>query len=251
MEYEQFDALLRRGAESLQIGVDGDQSRRLFQYFQELKRWSRKVNLISKNAGDEEIVEKHFIDSLALLDLLVPSGVRLLDVGSGAGFPGLVCKAMHPEMKVGLVEPRLKRVSFLRHIIRLLGLTAIEVHGCRLEDTEIEDESTYNWVVSRAVAEVKEFLKLSERFRRYGSSVVCMKGPGYVDELDEETQAAAGWRLETIRDYRLPFSGAQRSLLVFRGLAGCNRTRIEGQQKAKGMTGEEVDADPQGKRLRP
>lgn len=218
MEYEKFDSWLRQGTDALQLGVDGHQSRRMFRYFQELKRWSRKINLISKNASDEEIVEKHFIDSLTLLDLLNPLTDRLLDVGSGAGFPGLVCKAAYPEMRVDLVEPRLKRVSFLRHIIRLLELTAIEVHGCRLEEAEIEDESACNWVVSRAVAEVREFLELSDRFKKYGSSVVCMKGPGYLEELDEETQAASGWRLETLRTYRLPFSGAQRSLLVFRGL---------------------------------
>lgn len=218
MEYERFNSMLRRGADSLAVELDVQQSRRLYDYFSELKRWSRKVNLISKSATDEEIVEKHFLDSLALLNLLKLPSASLLDVGSGAGFPGLVCKAARPEMKVGLVEPRLKRVSFLRHICRLLDLADVEVHGCRLEDRTLEGEATCGWVVSRAVAEIGDFLTLCSRFKEYGSTVVCMKGPGYLDELDDRTIAASGWRQVDTKTYCLPFSGAQRSLLVFRGL---------------------------------
>ncbi len=218
MEYERFNSMLRRGADSLAVELDVQQSRRLYDYFSELKRWSRKVNLISKSATDEEIVEKHFLDSLALLSLIKLPTASLLDVGSGAGFPGLVCKAARPEMKVDLVEPRLKRVSFLRHICRLLDLADVEVHGCRLEDRTLEGEATCGWVVSRAVAEIGDFLTLCSRFKEYGSTVVCMKGPGYLDELDDRTIAASGWRQVDTKTYCLPFSGAQRSLLVFRGL---------------------------------
>ena len=218
MEYERFNSMLRKGSDSLSVELDVQQSRRLYDYFSELKRWSRKVNLISKSATDEEIVEKHFLDSLALLNLIKLPSASLLDVGSGAGFPGLVCKTARPEMKVDLVEPRLKRVSFLRHICRLLDLADVEVHGCRLEDRTFAGEATCGWVVSRAVAEIGDFLTLCSRFKEYGSSVVCMKGPGYLDELDDRTIAASGWRLTDTKTYRLPFSGAQRSLLVFRGL---------------------------------
>lgn len=219
MEFDTFDSLLRQGAESLTVTVERSRSELLYRYFLELKRWSKKVNLISKTLSDQEIVEKHFVDSLALLRLISGSGASLLDIGSGAGFPGLVCKAARPEMEVSLIEPRLKRVSFLRHIIRLLGLSGIKVQAQRLEDgVELDGESSFNWVVSRAVADIADFLKICERFKKYGSSVVCMKGPGYVDELDEKKQSDNGWRLQTVHEYRLPLSGAQRSLLVFQGL---------------------------------
>ncbi len=217
MELERFEALLFQGAEELAVALDAEQAGRLHDYFTELKRWSTKVNLISKNASDEEIVERHFLDSLALLTILGEPPASLLDVGSGAGFPGLVCKAARPEMKVALVEPRLKRVSFLRHICRRLGLPDVAVHTCRLEERSLPAESDYHWVVSRAVAEVDDFLALCGRFRAYGSSVVCMKGPGYLDELADAVEAAAHWRLVGTTTYRLPFSRAQRTLLVFRG----------------------------------
>ena len=217
MEFDRFEPMLGTGATKLGVELDTLQTRRLYDYFMELKRWSRKVNLISRSASDEEIVENHFLDSLALLDVLGESPTSLLDVGSGAGFPGLVCKAVRPELKVALVEPRLKRVSFLRHICRLLGLADMEVHGCRLEERTIADEAEFDWVVSRAVAEIGDFLTLCVRFREYGSAVVCMKGPGYLEELKTSADAAKGWHLADTIAYRLPYSGAQRTLLVFRG----------------------------------
>jgi 16S rRNA (guanine527-N7)-methyltransferase len=217
MEFNRFEPLLTTGARKLGVDLDNLQSRRLYDYFTELKRWSSKVNLISKSASDEEIVEIHFLDSLALLGLLGEAPTSLLDVGSGAGFPGLVCKTVQPEMKVALVEPRLKRVSFLRHVCRLLGLAEIEVHGCRLEERAIPGESDFRWVVSRAVAEIGDFLTLCGRFRDYGSSVVCMKGPGYLEELKTSADVSEGWKLVDKKTYRLPYSGAQRALLEFRG----------------------------------
>jgi 16S rRNA (guanine527-N7)-methyltransferase len=216
MEFDRFEPLLATGARKLGVHLDNLQARRLHDYFTELKRWSQKVNLISRSASDEEIVEIHFLDSLALLGLFGQSPTSLLDVGSGAGFPGLVCKAVRPEIRVALVEPRLKRVSFLRHVCRLLGLADMEVHSCRLEERIIPDESDFRWVVSRAVAEIGDILTLCGRFREYGSAVVCMKGPGYLEELKTATDAARGWHLADRKSYRLPYSGAQRTLLVFR-----------------------------------
>jgi len=219
MEFDSFEPLLTTGANRLGVELDGFQARQLYDYFTTLKRWSRKVNLISRSASDEEIVELHFLDSLALLNLFHGEPTSLLDVGSGAGFPGLVCKAVRPEMRVALVEPRLKRVSFLRHVCRLLGLADIEVHDCRFEELCSEEESDFRWVVSRAVAEIGDFLTLCSRFKEHGSAVVCMKGPGYLEELKRSAGVAAGWRLADETSYRLPYSGAQRTLLVFRGAA--------------------------------
>lgn len=221
MESQRFEKLLCSGAESLDIPLDGDQADRLYRYFQELRRWSKKINLISKNAGDDDIVEKHFLDSMALFKIIDAAGGRLLDIGSGAGFPGLVCKAAQPDLPVVLVEPRLKRVSFLKHIIRLLDLKDIEVHANRLEEgVDIPEESTYTWVVSRAVTDVSDFLRLCDRFKRYRMAVVCMKGPRYLEEFDETQESALGWKLETVLTYQLPRSGAERNLLVFQGVEG-------------------------------
>lgn len=218
MDYTRFEELLCDGAASFSVSLNGDQTERLYRYFQELRRWSKKINLISKNASDEQIVENHFVDSIALLQIVENSDGRLFDIGSGAGFPGLVCKAARPELPVALVEPRLKRVSFLKNIIRLLELDDIDVHAGRLEDgATIPGEESAAWVVSRAVAEVGDFIALCDRFLEYRAAVVCMKGPRFREEFDEVETAAKGWKLDTARSYRLPRSGAERNLLVFRG----------------------------------
>jgi 16S rRNA (guanine527-N7)-methyltransferase len=217
MDFKRFDSQLRPGAAALGVKLDVRQSERLYRYFQELSRWSKKVNLVSKNTAADQIVEKHFIDSLVLLNLFPPSGGKLLDVGSGAGFPGLVCKTARPEMTVHLVEPRLKRVSFLRQVIRLLLLEDIELHAARLEEAEILQEPRFDWIVSRALTNVSDFLLLCDRFKKDGSSVVCMKGPGYRDEFDEIKERGNGWHLARAQEYRLPFSGASRVLLIFQG----------------------------------
>ena len=127
-----FRQQLGQGCDALEIVLDAAAVERLFVYFTELLRWSRKINLIAKGTPDAEILEKHFLDSLTLLPLLDTPDSHLLDVGTGAGFPGLVCKAARPDLTVTLLEPRLKRVSFLRHVIRTLNLTGVEALACRV-----------------------------------------------------------------------------------------------------------------------
>ncbi len=217
MDFKRFDSRLRPGAAVLGVELDEQQAERLYRYFQELRRWSKKVNLISRNTTADEIIEKHFLDSLALLSLLPDSAAKLLDVGSGAGFPGLVCKAVRPGMTTHLVEPRLKRVSFLRHVARLLQLEDIVVHGARLEDVDLDREPYFDWIVSRAVTDVADFLQICEPFRNRKSAVVCMKGPGYRKEYDAAREQQNGWYLNIKHEYRLPFSNAARVLLVFQG----------------------------------
>ena len=218
LDLPQFEEMLIRGAVSLNVAPDDKTIARLYRYFVELKRWSRKVNLISKESKDAAIVEKHFLDSLAILSLVDQKQEWLLDVGSGAGFPGLVCKAAQPELSVTLLEPRLKRVSFLNHVVRTLGLDNISVLPLRLEDgLELPDEVYYTCVVSRAVIDIGGFLSMCSRWCRPDCRVICMKGPRYKEELQEASGSIDGWRLDEVKEYHLPFSHGSRALLVFRG----------------------------------
>jgi len=218
LEHHQFQEMLERGAEGLGVILTDEATMLLYRYFVELKHWSRKVNLVSKESSDSGIVENHFIDSLALLNVLGHHPHCLLDVGSGAGFPGLVCKTVREELPVCLLEPRLKRVSFLNHVVRTLGLKKISVLAVRLQEgLELPDELSYTCVVSRAVTSLGNFLSMCSRWRRAGCRVVCMKGPRYREELREAGASMDGWKIEEIKEYRLPFSRASRALLVFQG----------------------------------
>ncbi|MBM1001502.1 MAG: 16S rRNA (guanine(527)-N(7))-methyltransferase RsmG [Desulfofustis sp. PB-SRB1] len=219
MDNARFAAMVGEGAESLGVAMSPAGLDTLYRYFKELAHWNRKVNLISRNLSAQEIVEKHFIDCLAPLRLLGASD-RLLDVGTGAGFPGLVCKIGAPAMTVHLIEPRLKRVSFLRQVIRLLGLDDVFVHNGRLGDgSVVENSAGTTCVISRAVMEIGEFLTCCERFTASSCRVIFMKGPAYEDELPIKVRRLHGFALKYIDEYRLPFSGSRRTLLVFQGEA--------------------------------
>ncbi len=214
-----FRGLLQQGNDSLGLNLDAAATERLEVYFTELLHWSRKINLIAKGMGETEIVENHFLDSLTLLLLLdeFPSA-RLLDVGTGAGFPGLVCKAARPDLTVTLLEPRLKRVSFLRHIIRVLGLVGVEVLAGRVEDeTLLPSSAQFTHITSRAVADMGNFLVMVERLCHLQTQVICMKGPKWQEELQimNQKQPLLSLRLGSTHELHLPMTHAQRALLVF------------------------------------
>ncbi len=210
---------LRSGCEVLGLPhLDTEAEERLLVYFQELKHWSRKINLIAKRASDQEILEKHFLDSLTLLPLLGGDRPHLLDIGTGAGFPGLVCKAARPTLQLTLVEPRLKRISFLRHLVRRLELADLSVLACRVEDEEmLPSDTDFTHITSRAVTEMKAFLDMSSRFARPGMQVICMKGPKWEEELAawKDTASSAQFTFHSRTEYVLPLSRGTRNLVVF------------------------------------
>jgi 16S rRNA (guanine527-N7)-methyltransferase len=214
-----FRGQLQEGCRILEIGLETQAVERLFVYFTELARWSRKINLIAKGTGEAEILENHFLDSLTLLPLLaVSENYHLLDVGTGAGFPGLVCKAARPGLTVTLLEPRLKRVSFLRHVIRTLGLAGVEVLAGRVEDEALlPSNPVFTHITSRAVTDCNEFLKMVSRLCTLQTTVICMKGSKWRQELQDIGKLSPSISFQHVStvERELPFSGAKRALLSF------------------------------------
>lgn len=213
-----FQLRLAEGLGKLGIDLSGESCEQLECYYTELKKWSRKVNLIAKLTSDEQIIENHFLDSLMILPLLGAAEPHLLDVGTGAGFPGLVCKIAKPELKVTLVEPRLKRVSFLKHIVRTLNLQDVNTLACRVEDEEqLPGTTGFSHITSRAVADIGSFLAMVERFLPSGARLICMKGPRWQEEVDRASEVIQrSYELVQVEGQTLPFSAAERNLLTFR-----------------------------------
>jgi 16S rRNA (guanine527-N7)-methyltransferase len=213
-----FSVSLVTGLKSFGLILPPEAVDRLGLYFGELLKWSKKVNLIAKGTDPEQIIENHFIDSLTILPQLTGVGSHLLDIGSGAGFPGLVCKAAWPELLVTLVEPRLKRASFLGHISRTLGLSGVNTLTCRVEDEgQLPADGPFSHITGRAITEIGPFLRMVERFAPTGARVICMKGPKWREEMDAaaEIVSHSPYELSQVIEHVLPFSGAKRSLLLF------------------------------------
>ena len=216
MSYD-FKGRLKAGLDKLDLSLTDKSFESLGVYFNELKKWAGKVNLIARSSSDEQILESHFIDSLTILPFLKKTDTHLLDIGTGAGFPGLVCKAACPDLKVTLVEPRQKRVSFLRHIIRTLDLQNVMVLDCRIENEErLPATSSFTHITGRAVSDIKIFMAMVERFSVGGAQVICMKGPKWQVEIEAAGEVLSETYIqEEIIELCLPFSGARRALLVY------------------------------------
>ncbi len=211
-----IQSLLRDGCHELELDIDRDGLAKLETYYLELRRWSRRMNLIGKNQSAEAIIADHFLDSLLLLPHFSKQQSSLVDVGSGAGFPGLVCKAVEPQLVLKLVEPRLKRVSFLRHIIRCLELDSVEVVAERVENVEMATLSSSH-IVSRALADIAEFLGMIEGIVNETTRILCMKGPKWEEELILAQPVIDQMQLKLVRrdEFFLPYSGKQRFVLTF------------------------------------
>ncbi len=210
--------ILVKGAKKLDVHLDEDALQRLQLYFIELQRWSKKINLIARGSSTQTILENHFLDSLTLLPLLKGSQIHLLDVGTGAGFPGLVCGAVRTSISITLVEPRLKRVSFLRHIVRTLAMENVEVHADRLENLDFNSSHThFTHITSRAVTDIASFLVMIDRLLHDDTSVICMKAAKWREETKGLEDILQSFALEVSHEklFSLPFSGAKRALLVY------------------------------------
>ncbi len=207
---------LESGLRRLEIDLPQETRRLLLRYLEELQRWNRRINLTAIRGSDEG-VEKHLIDSLTLLPLM-KEGERLLDIGSGPGLPGLALKIAEPSLRLASVESIGKKASFQRHVVRTLGLGDVEVLAERAEAlAERADlRGAFSLVVSRAFSSLADFASLALPFLADEGRLVAMKGALGEEELERDTEALRrlGLQAGEIRHLRLPFSAAERTLIV-------------------------------------
>ncbi len=211
-------SLLQAGLCRLDVALPPETVDRLARYCDELERWNRRINLVARKTGRQDLVEKHFLDSLALVPLIRGYGrpdAVLIDVGSGAGFPGLVLATALPELRVVLLEPRQKRVSFLRHVARELGVQ-VDIRPVRLEEAGALPVADF--VTGRAVAAPARFLALVHSLLTPATLVVLMGGGRDADSLREAVETAGLQPVESVC-FDLPFSSARRRILLA-GAAG-------------------------------
>jgi len=206
--------MLTDGSRDLGVLLSEDQANAFLVYLVELDKWNQKINLTAIR-NEQEIVVKHFLDSLSYLSGFTPSpGRRLLDMGSGAGFPALPIKIVRPEVSVTLVESVKKKASFLRHIIRTLKLTGAEVADVRTEELPETYRSAYDIVTARAFADIRSAIQAGMPFLKPEGLMVLSRGAGETvgkPELDK-----LGVLLEKRMELMLPFSDHKRAIWVFK-----------------------------------
>ncbi len=174
-------------------------------YLSELKKWNRAYNLTSLKT-DGDIIVKHFLDSLLYLKAIPRGKLAVMDVGSGAGFPGIPMKIMRPDIAMYLVEPSRKKAGFLRHIISALGLQGIDVLEKRIEEIK---SLTVDAAVTRALFDIRDFCRKTMPLLGKGGRLVVSKGP----KVKEEIAAIEGLQYELLA-LPLPCSTIKRSMVV-------------------------------------
>lgn len=216
MDEKALERMLINGAAGLGVALDERAATAFMAFLRELKAWNRKINLTSIDE-DEGIIVRHFLDSLTVCRFLEGTE-RLLDIGSGAGFPGLPIKIAMPDTDVVLLDAVTRKVHFIRHMIRTLGLGAVgsvEAVSARVEDAAMVERygSTFDCVVSRAFSELKNFVSVGMPYLKPGGRLIAMKGPAYTGELD--SVSLDGLSVPEVHTVRLPTTQIDTVLVVF------------------------------------
>lgn len=207
MNREEFIAEL----EKLGITLTTEQEIKLEKFYNLLIEWNQKINL-TRILEKEDVYLKHFYDSLTITKVVDLSKIETLcDVGTGAGFPGIVLKIVYPNLKITLVDSLLKRVNYLNIIIKELELENIKAIHTRGEDLK----ETFDIVTARAVANIEKLLIYTMHLVNKNGSLIAMKG-NIDDELNADILKKINkkYKISKIEKFLLPKENSQRSLVV-------------------------------------
>lgn len=207
--------LLKEGAEKLGVHLTEKALSQFSLYLEELLLWSPKIDLVAQT-DPVLLIRKHVLDSIAVASYLARA-VNILDLGSGAGLPGVPLALVLPEISFTLIEARRKRVSFLKQVARKIGMQNLLIREGRAEvlAQDIALQDAFAIVITRATWSVVDLLELAYPFLRAEGKVFAMKGPRYEEERHLREFSREKYCLLNKHDYTLPFGTEQRTLLIF------------------------------------
>lgn len=217
------ERLLIEGAD--QIGVKNIRTDLFLSYVDLLRKWGRRINL-SSVLTDREIIIKHLIDSLTVAEFM-PPGSRVIDMGTGAGFPGIPLYIYDPSLNVTLLESVGKKVAFLKDVKRSLGLNGIDIHHGRAEEVDRGMGGAFDRITSRALGSVSTVVALGTPYLDIGGEMVIMKGSrgkkeweNYANRYPEDME------LLLTKELELPFSGEKRVIIVAKPISQQMETEV-------------------------
>ena len=213
---DKWKNLVLEGSKSFNLSLDEHQLNLFATHAVTLDMWNKTINLTSIKDPDE-IASKHFIDSLALVPY-IKKQARILDIGSGGGFPGFCLKVANPDLDIVMIDSAKKKVNFLKDLIRTTIMEKIEAKHIRAEDLANDDHynGTFDIVVSRAFSRLDKFVQLSIPFLNKNGIILAMKGKNPIEEINQLKQ------LKEIKEsnmnvtsysYVLPFQNVERSII--------------------------------------
>ncbi len=212
-----LEEILESGFHELGLSPDPQAISRYRLYYDTLAEQNKVMNLTAID-GEEDSARLHFLDCAALLSLADFAGRTVIDVGSGAGFPGLALKVAEPSIALTLLDSLDKRVRFLQELSAKLGFDDVVCLHVRAEDAPAELREHFDIASSRAVARLNLLCELCLPFVKVGGLFLAMKGPGAVEEAEEAAKAikTLGGSLERVADYSIPGTDTRHSVVMIR-----------------------------------
>lgn len=216
MEIKEFREILMEYLKTMDIKLNDEQIQKFYKYMELLLEWNEKINLTAI-IEPKVIILKHFVDSLTIAKYIKEKD-RLIDVGTGAGFPGIPLKIYREDIEITLVDSLNKRINFLNEVIEELNLNNIETVHSRAEELGKNKKyrERFDIATSRAVANLSTLSEYLVPFVKENGNVICMKGP----EIDEEIKTAKnainilGGKISKIDNFELPNSDIKRNILI-------------------------------------
>ena len=217
MENNEFYKKIKFYGEKINIEISEAESNKLYMYMNLMLEWNNKINLTSIT-DEQDIIIKHFIDSLSINKYL-SKNKNVMDVGTGAGFPGIPLKILNEDIEFILIDSLNKRINFLEEVKKKLNINKLELIHSRIEDLakDIKYREKMDIVVSRAVANLSVLSEYMLPFVRIGGFCICMKGPNIDAELENSKNALKilGGRIERVENLVLP-GDLERNIIIIR-----------------------------------
>lgn len=212
--------LLEDGAKEYNIELDQNQITKLLEYKHILMQWNEKMNLTAIE-DDRDVIIKHFLDSMSIVPYIKAKDKTLIDIGTGAGFPGIPLKIVYSELKVTLLDSLDKRIKFLNEVIASISLKDISAYHGRAEEYGVNKDfrEKFDIATARAVAALPVLLEYCLPFVKVGGTFIAMKGSN-LEEIEASSKAleVLGGEIEDVKELALPSSDIKRNIIIVRKL---------------------------------
>ena len=216
MSFEEFKDLFLKELSILNTNIDINDEviKKFFHYMNGIISWNDKIN-VTAIVDPKEFIVKHFVDSITINDIINNEG-KMLDIGTGAGFPGIPIKLLNDRLSVTLIDSVNKKLNVIRDVTKDMNIDNLEIIHSRAEDLARDNNyrEKYDYVTTRAVSNLSTILEYMVPFLKINGIAICMKGPNYKEEIDDSTNTfkVLGIRLKEVKQY--VFEGQERNVLI-------------------------------------
>ncbi len=232
MNFEEFKKEFLIELDKNKIKIDEEKILYFYQYMKEIIDWNDKIN-VTAITNEKEFIVKHFVDSLTISEY-IQNGENIIDIGTGAGFPGIPLKIIKGNSKVTLIDSVNKKLNVIRNINQKINLEHLEIIHTRAEDLANNPEyrEKYDVATTRAVSGFSTIVEYMLPFIKIGGKAICMKGPNFKEELENAKRAIEilGGKVENVQT-RMISGDTERNIIVIRKIKNTPKIYPRGKGK--------------------